>query len=314
MAETAAERAIRLASEQAPFTNFVDFTSNLVREIFRTLVDTTREQIETYVDMFEQISGGHAGFIAKNVGDLDVAALRYLNEVVRPTYTTEASDITMSGTTTLTFNPATVTLKTAELPALTESFGGIAVEIGDADNPQVPDDFSQAIVPASTSGGDPTISVAHLHAFAKALIERTARRSFDELQALLRIGLARVVPNKGFIETAMTYSIETRETSETSSTTTTTTSAEQSRGFNVGGFTATRGSVATELFRSAINRKLAGRYSNARSSSTLRVNVVNEKSTAATNLDIDITGRVRIDFITDYFPLLPPAPAVAAGS
>jgi hypothetical protein len=37
------------------------------------------------------------------------------------------------------------------------------------------------------------------------------------------------------------------------------------------------------------------------------VSVVNQKSTAVTNLRIDVVGRVNLKFITDYFPLLPAA-------
>jgi hypothetical protein len=51
MAETTEELALRLASQPALFTNFVDFTSTLIRGVFDTLVDVTREQLKTYVDM-----------------------------------------------------------------------------------------------------------------------------------------------------------------------------------------------------------------------------------------------------------------------
>ena len=308
MAETAAERALRLASEQAPFMNFTDFTTTLVRDVFRTLVDTSREQLETYVGMVEQLSGGVDRFITGSVGNLDDAALRYLNEVVRPTYTTDSDAYTRTVDATsgdVTFDPADVKLIPAQVNALTSSFNGVTVDIN-AD--QVPDALTEAIV---TTGGDSTVPLANLHAFAKEMIRRAAQRSFDELQALLRIGLARVVPNKGFIETAMTFSVDTSESSSRTSDTTSRSATSASGGFSIGQEQTSQTGLIGRIFGDTVTKKLNFNAGGSTSRSTLRVNVVNEKSTAATNLEINITGRVRIDFITDYFPLLPPAPAPA---
>jgi hypothetical protein len=87
MAETPEELALRLASQPALFTNFVDFTSTLIRGVFDTLVDVTREQLKTYVDMVTALSGGPDQFLLQTLGDLDQATLKYLNQVVLPTYT-----------------------------------------------------------------------------------------------------------------------------------------------------------------------------------------------------------------------------------
>jgi hypothetical protein len=283
--------------------NFVDFTSTLVREIFRTLVDTSREQLEAYVGMVEALSGGPSQFIANNIGDLDAAALKYLNEVVRPTYTTDSTDYTRTvAAGNETFTPTDVTLIPAQVTALTESFAGVRVNV---DTDPEPDELTEAIV---TQANGATVKLADLHKFAKAMLERAGRRSFDELQALLRIGLARVVPNKGFIETALTFSIDTTETFESSSLTTDTNISSRSGSFSLGRETSSQPGLVSRIFGNAVTSKLNIGINASASNTRMRVNVVNEKSTAATNLDIDITGRVRIDFITDYFPLLPPAP------
>jgi hypothetical protein len=290
--------------------NFVDFTSTLVREVFRTLVDTSREQLETYVGMVEQLSGGVDRFISTNVGNLDDAALRYLNEVVRPTYTTDPSDYTrtVDGTTgAVTFTPTDVTLIPTQVNALTSSFSGVTVNI---DTDPEPDELTEAIV---TTGTDTTVSLASLHAFAKEMMRRAGQRSFDELQALLRIGLARVVPNSGFIETAMTFSIDTSETSESSRDSRDTNTTSSSGSFSLASEKTSQTGLFGRIFGDTINKKINIGVNAAASNTRLRVNVVHEKSTAATNLDIDITGRVRINFITDYFPLLPPAPAPVGG-
>ncbi|HEY6139695.1 MAG TPA: hypothetical protein VI670_18175 [Thermoanaerobaculia bacterium] len=304
MATTAAQQAMNLLEQQgqAPLMDFVDFTSTLVRDVFRTLVDTSREQIDAYVGMVEALSGGPTQFIANNIGDLDAAALKYLNEVVRPTFTTDPDDYTRTvAGATETFTPTNVTLIPTQVGALTDSFNGVRVDI-DAD--QQPDEITKAIV---TTGTSPTVALANLHKFTKAMLERAGRRSFDELQALLRMGLARIVPNKGFIETALTFSIDTRDTSENSSTTTTTSSNAQSANFSFGKENTSQSGVLAKIFGNAVTSKLSISANAAASRSSVQVKVVNEKSTAATNLDIDITGRVHIDFITDFFPLMPAA-------
>lgn len=302
MAETPEERAIRLLSDRAPFMNFVEFTSTLVREVFRTLVDTSREQIEAYVGMVEALSGGPAQFIANNIGDLDAAALKYLNEVVRPNYTTDEDPYTRTETGGIvTFDPTDVTLKADQVQALTESFVGV---LADHDN----DDTTPA--EALTITGN-TVPLERLHAYARVMLERAGRRSFEELQALLRMGLSRVVPNKGFIETSLTFSIETESTSETKTTSTNSSVDTKSANLSLAYEKSSSPGVLKKIFGDTISSKLNIGANASASSTNIRVNVLNEKSTAATNLDVDITGRVRIDFITDYFPLLPPAPAVA---
>jgi hypothetical protein len=281
---SAAQNALDLASQRPLFTNFVDFTSMLVRDIFRTLVDTSLEQLEAYVGMVEALSGGPERFIANNIGDLDAAALKYLNEVVRPTYTTDQTDYTRTGTgAAATFSPANVTLNPAQNNALIAAFAGVRVNV---DSDPEPDELSEIVTTTTT-----TVQLSALHAFAKAMLERAGRRSFDELQALLRIGLARVVPNKGFIETALTFDIKTEDTSSTSSTTNTNTNS------TIGG----------GLALNFIGKRFGFGLRGGGSKTTLQTKVVNENSTSTTNLNVNITGRVHIDFITDYFPLLPAA-------
>ena len=73
-----------------------------------------------------------------------------------------------------------------------------------------------------------------LHAFTKGLLERPGRRSFDQLQALLQMGLMKVVPHKGFIETSVTFDIGTKETSEQSSNSTSTSTSTKTGSFNFG--------------------------------------------------------------------------------
>jgi len=290
-----------LASQPALFNNFVDFTSNLVENVFRTLVKTSREQLETYVDMVEALSGGPSQFIANNIGDLDAAAMKYLNEVVRPEFTSDTTDYTRTDTANvITFAPQDVTLIAAKEQALTNSFSGVRTEIDDAD--QTPDELSEAIV---TIGTTKTVKLELLHAFTKGLLERAGRRSFDQLQALLQMGLMKVVPNKGFIETSVTFDIGTKETSEQSSNSTSTSTSTKTGSFNFGFEKSSSPSLFKKIFSDTVSSKLNIGASGSATNTDVKVKIVNEKSTAATNLDIDITGRVRIDFITDYFPLLP---------
>jgi hypothetical protein len=308
MAETPEELALRLASQPALFTNFVDFTSTLIRGVFDTLVDVTREQLKTYVDMVSALSGGPDQFILQTLGNVDDAALKYLNQVVLPTYTTHnvtanpASLVTTGTSVNVATPQLAVTLKPLQMQPLLDSFKGV-----DIDGNGTPNTL------AVTLGGTPvgttnTVTLGDLYAFTKAFLVRAGHRSFDELQALLRMGLARVVPNEGFIETALTFAINTNTTSEQSSSQTTTDVSSRNKTF-VGGFSNTSNGAANYLriLRGTFQNNIDARNTSDKSNSQVMVSVVNQKSTAATNLRIDVVGRVNLKFITDYFPLLPAA-------
>lgn len=302
MAETPEEVALRLASQPALFTNFVDFTSTLIRGVFDTLVDVTREQLKTYVDMVTALSGGPNQFLLQTLGDLDEATIKYLNKVVLPAYTTyftppnNAPDL-LPGTN-IGSSTTTVTLQSGKKQLLVDSFQGLDIDgNGSADT-----------LPVTTTGTTDTVELGKLYAFTKAFLERASRRSFDELQALLRMGLARVVPNEGFIETALTFAISTNTSSEQTSTQTTTDVSTRKKTF-VGGFSNTSNGAANwlRILRGTFQNNIDARNTSDRSSSQVMVSVVNQKSTAATNMRIDVVGRVNLKFITDYFPLLPAA-------
>jgi hypothetical protein len=98
----------------------------------------------------------------------------------------------------------------------------------------------------TTIGTNDTVTLGDLYAFTKAFLVRSGHRSFDELQALLRMGLARVVPNEGFIETALTFAINTNTSSEQSSSQTTTDVSSRNKTF-VGGFSNTSNGAANWL-------------------------------------------------------------------
>src|SRR5215813_13595372 len=83
--DSAAGRALQAAT-QAPLSNFVEFTSSLVSNVLDTLVDNSIKQTRAYADLVAAVAGTVTDFEAKAIGDIDQAALKYLNDVVLVPY------------------------------------------------------------------------------------------------------------------------------------------------------------------------------------------------------------------------------------
>ena len=306
--EDAAERA-RLAAAGAPFMNFVDFTTGLIHGVFQTLVDTTTEQMRAYVDLVTAVSGTLKDYQDKTLGDADAASVKYLNEFVVPEFVLNPPATALTAAEWQATTTPALTINRDKIQSLLKIYDGVLVD--------------QKALPEPLQGeelatGNITIATADIYKYTKALLLRGVSRSFEELKVLLQMGLMKVVPNKGFIETALTFDVKATDTSEHTSTSTDIETASRYRNFNVNASmsgsrtTNTRSFLGLKTVASSISASITGGYASGSNSSEYRVHVVNEKSTAVTNVETNITGRVRIDFTTDYFPLLPPAPPAQA--
>ena len=77
--------------------------------------------------------------------------------------------------------------------------------------------------------------------------------------------------------------------------------SNNSSGWGVGGGLSGSGTgLVGKIFGASLGIGLSGGYSSRK----LSVNVVNEKSTSATNVNVDILGEVRINFRTETFPAI----------
>ncbi|HYL75837.1 MAG TPA: hypothetical protein VEU96_16625, partial [Bryobacteraceae bacterium] len=129
------------------------------------------------------------------------------------------------------------------------------------------------------------------YSVSPGILEDFASRKFrvqdyNLMVTILKLGMQKLVIQNGMVRTKLTFHIDTTAISASSSTDVSSQSQSVGAraGFSWGGFGA------------------SGSYS----SSIYRVHVVNETSSAATNLSIDILGEVQINFRTETFPTIDP--------
>lgn len=309
------ESAIRSAAfglEQIPF---VDFTTTLIREVIQTLVDSSIEQMEAYADLVATLSNGLVDYQNKLVGGSPPERLAIAESYLQ----------TILGTTTLA-DPVQVdeTLHSNLLDlfslifieeAIDNTGAGIALPTGlDADsNGKL--FFDELTVP--TSGTPTNVSLDVMRSFAIEKIKSQAKISYDKLETILRMGLNRVVAKNVTIESKLTFHIDSSELQSADETTTDTSFSENSTEWSVNAFFAASGTLKDgkskankKLASGIVNRSYGGHISggirSGKTDSKLKVTVINEKATAATNLNIDILGHVKIEARSDYFPSYDP--------
>src|SRR5947199_2466465 len=138
--DSAAGRAIAAVNNAAGILHeFVDFTSDLVRNVFKTMIDSSIEQFEAYADLVAKVSGTVAEYEYKSLGgDTGAAALKYINEVVLPAFGAVASSNPVNPTlnaapsstpSNLTFTPATISFDPNKLADLDGSFANITATV-----------------------------------------------------------------------------------------------------------------------------------------------------------------------------------------
>ena len=123
-----------------------------------------------------------------------------------------------------------------------------------------------------------------LISFIDNKVKRNSEKNFKALETLVKLGLQKIVVDTGSIESKLTFhinaidskNINTHDSSRSSH------ALDVSAGFKLGWF----GAEANYKY----NR--------------LDVSVVNENISSAVNLNVDIIGRVKINFKTESFPIV----------
>jgi len=326
---SAAGRAMAAVGNlSATLTQFTDFTADLVHDVFKVVVDSTMEQLEAYADLVAKVSGSLAQYEDRMLGNATTQkqkALDYINQIIIKEFcpSTQAP-LTMadvdSASATLLFDPPKVTalrtlmagvqatIKVSELPndsAAKKDDPSYEKPVSPTGEALV--QFDEALRTIATPE-EWSIVVPHLHAFALAKLKKDVKASYDRLVVLLKLGLQKVVVTDGEISTSLTFHTDSTDSDEFNTSNVESEVDTRSRGFTVALGAAGNRRRSGPLGQSIINRSLGGSISGSggmsRVRSKLKVNVVNEKKVAITNLSVDITGRVMLRFRTDFFPLI----------
>jgi len=275
---TAGERAMASASKLEKI-GFTEFTTHLVRDVYRIIVEASMDQLKSYAEFVDVISVSLADYQERVTGasqtDKEAKADEYISNILGLT--------AASGVYTIT----------NDIDSLEQHFGGVTVEIS-----SVMTGFREATVAA---GNDITITEANLRLFVLAKLNVQAKDTYNLLKTILELGMQKVVVTSGEIHTKLTFHVDATDTYEKTASD----YDDKASSWGVGGSVKGQygiggGGVASKALGSFIGGGISGGYSSRK----LSVSVVNEKSTSATNVNIDILGEVRILFRTETFPAI----------
>lgn len=290
-----------LSSFESTATSFVDFTTHLLHDVFKVLLDATVEQLEAYADLVANVSGSLAAYEVRMVGDDDAfktRAVQYINDVITPSFAAAGfiGTVVSEGGT-----PSPFLFDETKVEAAKAAFAGVVVVTGNTEN-----DFANYLNTADSS-----MATLDLIALCVAKLKQDVKGSYDKLATILKIGMQKLVVTEGEVKTALTWHVDATDTDEIASQNVDQSFDQRAVNWNVSRVGTRSNSLAGQLFgmtfgrsRGAVTTAGAG---GSRTRTELKVQVVNEKKTAVTHLDIDITGSVMVRFKSETFPPFDPA-------
>ena len=248
---------------------FAEFTTTLVREVFKALVASHLEQMQAHIALTEAVAGTIAQYLVKTKNTVT-------EDEARVTLAVAAAIEDFSAGIDLSADQATAINGALETPA----------DANVTDNNQV-----------AAAGNN--LDDAAINPLIEAAKIKIAANRFILLEQMVRQGALRLGVDHGTIETRLTFTTYGR-TSHLKTTKDKSTHNEAvgagailGGGFGFGGFLPFGGGGVG-----------AGGVGGAGVTSTsLTVNTVTERSRDVTGTRAQIYGRVRINFKTDYAPL-----------
>lgn len=249
---------------------FTQFTAGLINGVFNTIVNSSIKQMSAYANLVSTVSKSVADFTAEALGPNQENVIFVIKNEF--------------GLNIPTGNSPTITLNENQFEVVSTSLKDIVIN-----NKQITDASN-----LSALSGNPktaTITLAKLQPFVAAKISTEVESRYNLLRTLLQLGMQKVVVDKGHIRTKLTFSLDARNNqSASNSSRNENSSSSAALGVITGGAFGGVGFIA-------------GAASGLSEKESLSVNVVNERSSAATNLSADIIGEVLIEFRTDSFPI-----------
>ena len=282
-----------LLSSQPVFEGFVEFTTGLVTNVINTIVESTIDQLEAYAELVANVSGTLADYETRTFPNLeadDGDVIKYINGFIKDGYGTSAWVNVEKDTA------ADVALDPEKLSAFYAHFSGVVAKYTVQN---VTTEFAikdkVTLTPTAPPHTGAKIDALDLYAFTLAKFKKEMNAGRDNLLAILKLGMQKVVITNGRISTSLVFHTTGSDTDETKSMDTT--SSYKVVNANVGG------KIAGKLLKRATG-SLAGGISGQRSKSALSVRT--EQRTASTTLDVTITGGVELNFRTESFPSFDP--------
>lgn len=241
---------------------FVPFTTGLIDGVFNSIVSSSIKQMNAYAELVQSVSQTLNEFKDAEIGsDRDGAAQKVITDVFGLVFPSNAN--------------TDIALNADQAGLLSERLDGVQVS-----NKTV----------RETIGASSKIKGSLLRDFVKSKLEQDAESKYEHLRTLLKMGMQKVVVDRGLIRTRLTFSVRA---SEFDSKQKKALELEQRTSLNAGAGLGVTKSELSQMIGTAVATK---------SQNTLAVNVVNERSSAALSLNANVIGEVVIEFRTDSFP------------
>lgn len=253
---------------------FVEFTTHLVRDVYRTIVEASMDQLKAYAEFVSAIAKTAAEYETEVLGDATA------QEGQADSYIKDVLGLTIPSSPTTT---TSLSLTEDQATALKQHFLGVTAGI----TPHLIDSDITA-----------EITLGNLRDFVIAKLKKQTKESYDLIKTILKIGMQKVVVTSGEIHTKLTFHVDAADTYDKTATD----YSQKASSWGVrGGISGSKG-ISGSAKGITVSKLISGGISGGYSGSKISVRVVNEKTTAATNLAVDILGEVRILFRTDTFP------------
>jgi len=277
--ESAGERALAAAS-QLEKIGFVDFTVHLVQGVYEVIVKASMDQLKSYADFVNMISK---------------SLVQYQDDLIGADGSTKqvtAADSYIKDVLALDpLSTADYTLTSDQVTSLKQHFSEVTIE----DTTTTTTTKKQIGDHITSSGTTNILKVAELKKFVTEKLKSGAKHSYNLITTILKIGMQKVVVTNGEIETKLTFHIDASDTLSKDAQS----MNSKSSGWGIGGgVSAAGGGIVGKIIGGTVGGSISGGYSSRK----LNVSVVNEKSSSATNINIDILGAVKIQFRTETFP------------
>jgi hypothetical protein len=279
----ATENAARLDEIEFPA-----FTTKLISDTFDMLIASNIKQIDAYKDLLKLSSMTLSDYINQTNDDFGpTAIMEYLGTI----NLSKGSALDLLPSVPANSSTSTPAFNADGVPAITP----LTIPTGDIDTlnnslilPIIAPATTATMIITKPTTGDGSIPI---NALVLAVAKRLASNKYDLLQAMVKMGMMRLVVEKGTIESKLTFSTYESEfkTTTDSKFSTSTVGAGISAGYSKKTITGAMNNIF----------KIAGSVNYSK----VKVNTSTSAQTSSTGTNINIMGRVELQFKTDYQPL-----------
>jgi hypothetical protein len=247
---------------------FVPFTTGLINGVFNSIVSSSISQMRGYAELVTSVSKTLDEFLVDELGADRPAAIA---AAIKNGFGVNVPPGTGVNTD--------VQLTDSQFADMKATFSGLRVNNKGFEN--------TATIAAAAS----KIKLKDLNDFVSQKLEKDAGDKFEYLKTLLKLGMQKVVVDRGLIRTKLTFSVSAFERE----------SASRS-GLEVRNESSLNAAAGLGASKSELSN-IIGTAVAVNQKSALSVNVINERSSAASNVSASIIGEVVIEFRTDSFPI-----------